>query len=798
MTQILNLIEIDTDAFGDTSSPIAQTTWRFAEPTEYLPAEFDAIASIASIKYDAATISLGENLGQRANLTITFRDHKHIMNGEPFDQGTFWGKWRARYMQKLRGRPVRLIRGFLGQAIEDMETRHFFIDTTDGPTTDGVYTIVAKDLLKFADDDRSQAPVLSNGRLASGFNGEETSAVLVPTGIGNLEYPASGHICLGGKEIVSFTRSGDNLTMTRAQLGTEAIEHNTGDRAQLVLYYDGDDVADIISDLLTNYADIDSDYIPLTDWQAETAANLGGVIYARAITEPTSVSKLVSELVEQAALAVWWDERAQLVRLQVLKEIATDANMFDEDVILQGTLKVKDQPNKRISQIWTYYGQRNPADRGDDEDNYRAALADVDLERQSDYGSPIIRKITGRWVATENAATRLNQVQLSRFRDPPRKFNFDLLHDALITAGGGYRLKWRQNQDMTGNVVEEGAPIQVTRVSVDPGVLHIEAEEMLASGVIVLRHTVLLTTTGSLLSWTVPDSWNDTDNIIECIGAGGGGATGSSGDSGFGGKSGGGGAYSAETNVSLTPGAMIDYRVGSGGAGQVISPPTSSTSGGDTWFGASTFGSATVGARGGQNGSGRTSLGQGGQAANGIGTVKFSGGDGGPGGQSGGGAGGAGAAAGPHGHGGHGGAGSHGNSSSGASGGGGASDGGSNGSHSTGGAVSDAGSGGNNRFGVGRGTPGSPHGSNGAGGCGNGEQDDSGEVGNGSAEQVWTQTIAPIFSAGPGSGPGGGGERSNGKNGALYGGAGSGAGGRANRAGDGAQGVIAISWTVAS
>src|SRR4026207_1512564 len=107
MSKILTLVEVDTDAFGDTSSPIAPQTWRFAEPAEYLPASFDAIPSIHTIRYDAAMISLGENLGQRASLTVTFRDHRHVMNGEPFDQGTFWGKWRARYMQKLRGRSVR-------------------------------------------------------------------------------------------------------------------------------------------------------------------------------------------------------------------------------------------------------------------------------------------------------------------------------------------------------------------------------------------------------------------------------------------------------------------------------------------------------------------------------------------------------------------------------------------------------------------------------------------------------------------------------------------------------------------
>jgi hypothetical protein len=791
--KIVTFVEIDTDDFGDTSSPIAQTTWRFAEPTHYLPAEIECIPSIASVSYSAATVSLGENLGERARLTVSFRDHKHVMNGESFDSGTFFGKWRARYGQKLRGRAVRLIRGAVGQAVEDMETRHFFIDTTDGPTPDGIYSIVAKDLLKFADDARSQAPVLSNGSLASGIDDEDASLALSPTGIGDLEYPASGHACIGGKEIVSFTRSGDTLSITRAQLGTVAISHNTADRVQLVLYYDGDDVSDIISDLLTNYASIDSDYIPLTEWQTETADNLGGVIYARAITEPTSVGKLLAELIEQAALALWWDEKAQLVRLQVLKEIATDANLWDEETILEKSLKVKDQPNKRISQIWTYYGQRNPADRGDNEDNYRAALADVDLELQGEYGSPEIRKIMGAWVATINAAERLNQIQLSRFRDPPRKFNFDLFHGADVSPGAGYRIRWRQNQNTDGSIVEEGAPIQVTKVAVEPGVVHVEAEEMLASGVIVLRHTVILTTTGSVLTWEVPDSFNDADNIIECIGGGGGTGDTAPGDGGFGGRGGGGGAYSSVSNVALSgsPNPSIQYRVGTGG----VDNPGSD--GGDTWFDGATFGAATVGARGGERGIGRTGGGSGGDAGSGIGSVKFSGGDGGIAGTNGGGGGGGGGAAGPHGDGGDGGAGTSGNSSNGSSGGGGGADGGDDGD-SAGGGSFNPGRGGNNRFGFGRGVPGTPNGTNGGGGCGNGEQDASGEVGLGSAEQMWTQTIAPIFSAGPGAGAAGGGERSNGETGALYGGGGGGGGGRAAGGGHGAQGVIAISWTVAS
>src|SRR6185437_7750355 len=101
--------------------------------------------------------------------------------------------------------------------------------------------------------------------------------------------------------------------------------------------------------------------------------------------------------------------------------------------------------------------------------------------------------------------------------------------------------------------------IQVTKVETEPGVVHVEAEEMLASGVVVLRHTVILTAVGGVFDWEVPATWNDADNIIECIGAGGGGEEG---DGGNGGQGGGGGAYAAAVNVSLTPASLVPYRVG--------------------------------------------------------------------------------------------------------------------------------------------------------------------------------------------------------------------------------------------
>lgn len=464
-------------------------TLRFAIATSYLPKDIECIPSLKSVTYTPGVVSLGENLGQRATLSVTFEDHPWSDTGpgfdkyhaerpyDPYEQGTFWGKFRAR-QPFLRGRPIRLIRGLVGQSIGEMETRHFVLESFDGPTPRGDYTLIAKDPLKLADGDRAQAPRLSNGFLVSEIDADDTEATLSPSGIGDLEYPAAGWIAIGGKEVCEFTRSGDTLTLTRAQFGTEAQEHDAQDRVQVCLYYQGEDPADIIADLLENYADVPSAFIPLSAWKNETTT-FNRRLYTALIAEPTSVNELCSELVEQAALAVWWSDTAQQIRLQVLRAILTTAARFTPETWLEGSLTTREQHDKRLSQVWTYFGQRNPLESRDDPDNYRSVAATVDLEKQTDYGAASIKKIFSRWIPAfgRTVATRLNAILLGRFADPPRRFNFSLFRGESVSLGGGYRLEAWPFQDATGAAVD--APIQVTRVKPEADRLEVEAEEML-------------------------------------------------------------------------------------------------------------------------------------------------------------------------------------------------------------------------------------------------------------------------------------------------------------------------------
>jgi hypothetical protein len=465
-------------------------TLRFVKDAGYqAESDIEAIPSLLDADLTPSEVSLGEGLGRRASVTCSFRGHPHADTGQgfdkyrasrgynPYEQGWFWAKFAARH-PNLRGKKLRVIQGYLGQALEEMEARHYIIDSVDGPSLDGKFSIVAKDPLKALDGERAQAPKISTGFFAADVTETATTATLAPAGAGNAGYPAAGWVSCGS-EVIAFTRAGDALTLTRGQRGTTADAHKAGDRVQLCLAYTAQSPADIIANLETVYAPIDPAYIPLADWRAEVAA-YNGQVYTAFISEPTSVKTLVAELIEQAGLATWWDEVGEKQRLQVLRQIATDVQRFDETMIRQGSLRITAQPDKRFSQIWAYFAQRNPIE-GDDLKNFPGVVALVNADAEANYGSPAVKTIVSRWIPTGGRliAERLTEIQLGRYLMPPRKVEFDLIESdglALPVQGGGYRISAPMLQGVDGARVE--IAIQVTSIRRKNGVCSVTAEEL--------------------------------------------------------------------------------------------------------------------------------------------------------------------------------------------------------------------------------------------------------------------------------------------------------------------------------
>jgi hypothetical protein len=492
--------------------PMPETTLRFSKANSYLPKSIEAFPNIVKIDHSPATVSLGEDLGTRATVKITFEDTPHSDTGpgydpyrldrsyDPYMQGTHWGKFRARHTF-LQGSPCRLIRGLEDQDLDSMENYHFIVESISGPSSNWEFEIAGKDPLKLLDGDKAQAPFPNTGVLQDDEDEGSPSLVLLPAGIGDIEYP-TGNILInvGGNDIWAATRTSgsDTLTVTSQFVFPpfNPVFHEAGQRVQHVLAYEGQDVADIIADLLITYAGIPPIHVPLDSWRTETASFLN-TVYTGYIAEPTSVKKLVSELCEQAGVILWWDDAQQQINLQVVRQISTSAAAINSDNIMKGTFDAEDQPEKRASQIWTYFNQSDPTLPIDQENNYANIVVSLDSDAEADYAIPAIRKVYSRWIPNggEVTAERLNELLLTRYRTAPRQFKFKVFpeNDLDISLASGHQLSMPQIQDAEGEQTQ--VPIQTTSIKTVEDGYEIVAEEVNAGVIVGLDDDVIILNT---------------------------------------------------------------------------------------------------------------------------------------------------------------------------------------------------------------------------------------------------------------------------------------------------------------
>lgn len=384
-------------------------------------------------------------LGVRAQLTVTFQDHPYSdllvdkyrteRSYIATDRGTYWTKWLSRNPY-YNNYVIKIYDGYVGQTLEEMTSRVYLIDSVTGPDSSQKFSIKAKDVLKLADDDKAQAPSVSSGELIVDYTDAEVITALRVTGADASDYPAPGTV-RANDEVMTYTgvttisAEEINLTgITRATDGTTAESHDAGDRVQICLRYDEIRPDALTNDLLVNYGNVPSSYIPLLDWQAEAEVWLEQFRLSTLITEPTGVTDLLGEITQQAMFYIWWDERVQEIKLRALRPASSDAvtAVNDTNNVLADTFELTAKPKERVSQVWLFFQQRDPTEKLDDEQNYRRVRVRLDGDAESDlqYGEKRIKKIYSRWIQSDSVAIQTVVRTLARFRDTPEYISFSL------------------------------------------------------------------------------------------------------------------------------------------------------------------------------------------------------------------------------------------------------------------------------------------------------------------------------------------------------------------------------------
>lgn len=411
-------------------------------------------------------------LGERAQLSVTLSDHpdtdrlvdKYLdqRDYDPLEQGTFASKWRARNPYYMH-REIVYESGYLvdGQLVDSI-SRAFFITGFSGPDSSGRFQFDAKDVLTFAQNDKAKAPFASKGKLDGDITDVAASATLTPAGIGDEEYPAGTFKVRIGKEVIEVSRSAasDVLSLdTRGTDGTDPEEHGEGDTVQLCLEYTSQKPQDILYDLLLNYAGIPDAFLDKAQWDAEQLNYLPN-LYSTIITEPTGVSKLVSEMCEQMYFTTWFDERDSLVKMRAVRPAEGDAvyELNDESNLLEDSIRWKDKASELITQVWVYYGRINAAEKLDETSNYAVldVIASPDSEGADRNNISRVKTIFSRWIPSTGGGTAIdlgNRI-LARYASAPRECTFTLdAKDRELWLADFVRLTNRLRTDFYGNPV---------------------------------------------------------------------------------------------------------------------------------------------------------------------------------------------------------------------------------------------------------------------------------------------------------------------------------------------------------
>jgi len=456
-------------------------TYTFCTATSSMPVGQNYLPFLKSVDERSGSVNIAgaqkdlKAFGTRATITAKFVDSpyndaltdKYVLERisgaaqideggyNPLDRLTFWTKLKARN-RNYAGRPMRVKQCYIENGAVTVETtRHYTITEIDGPDDSGNVSVKAKDILALADDDKAVAPKANTGYLKADVTVDETSITLLPAGIGNIEYAASGWVVIGS-EICGFTRAGDVLTLTRGQRGTVASTHSVNDVVQQTFSVRGARIDEVLYDLLVNYAQVPAAYITLADWQEEAERWAPHLRLNADICKPEGINALVSEMLV-LGVSVWWDDVAQKIRLQVVRPVDDDpvVAITDRNNIVKITQK--DNDDKRLTRVLIRFNQIDPT-RALSTDNFamQRLIIDTAAESEDNFNDVKQREINCRWLNDGNSSlARISAKRiLQRFSSNPAEFEITLDHkDDILSLVDVVSLSSRVAADESGKPV---------------------------------------------------------------------------------------------------------------------------------------------------------------------------------------------------------------------------------------------------------------------------------------------------------------------------------------------------------
>lgn len=458
---------------------LGSLTYKFYMPQSNLPKEAGAFPCLQSVSESSGEVNIAgtnpdvKGLGRREKITFTCKDFAYGdqytdkyaserksgaaqfsgVGYDPASRGTFFGKLRARWPY-YAGRACRVNEAYFdGGVLSEIVTRHYILTDMEFDIQGETASFEAKDILTLLDDKNAVCPAVNNGELSADLTDGGTSFTLLPTGIGDEEYETSGRIIIGS-EIMSFTRSGDVMTITERGLsGTEVSSHSEGDSVQQTFRVDDRRIEKVIRDIIRDFGNVPSGFIPFSEWTAEADRWAPSLNLTAEITKPTGVNKLITEIV-QLGVSVWWNRQEQEVGFKVNRPPDEDTVFDFNDQANIRSIEIDDRDDKRLTDIYFYSDIKSPIERPDDGDSYKRArgIVDADARSANEFNDSKIRQVYIRWLGAGNDSLIriIGKRLLNRFRWSPSFYTFRVTYDPDLELTDVIRVNSRIHQDETG------------------------------------------------------------------------------------------------------------------------------------------------------------------------------------------------------------------------------------------------------------------------------------------------------------------------------------------------------------
>lgn len=430
-----------------------KTSVYFCTKTAAKPSELDYFPCLDSAKTAPTSITGGRGIGNRASITVKLTDFKHHDRGlDPYQQTRIYDTSQGSFFTKLlarnryyQSREMVYYEGFLvpGEPFDlsSFKSFHYIIDSISNPSSADRVVIKGKDILKKIDDRRALFPAPSTGTLAANVNNSQTNFTLATDE--GVNYPIGAYFTVGSEMcLVTGTPASDQITVSRAQVNTDAQSHSSGDLCQISEYVNNENVVDIIYRVCTEAAGIPADYIDLVEWHQERDTWVPNHNFEAWVAKPTGATKIIDELTTVAIMDIWQDPEERLIKLKSTSPFNAELVPISIENIVKGSLKIRDLPSERLSRVFLRYDQQDPTKSLTEDTNYNGiyGIVGADLESPELYGE--IRALTTftRWlrgtVQDRDNAFAYGQRIENRYSNNPKEVVWQL----DVSGGGAPRL----------------------------------------------------------------------------------------------------------------------------------------------------------------------------------------------------------------------------------------------------------------------------------------------------------------------------------------------------------------------